>query len=64
MNEKQDRTEQIIREACKRPALDGQPVSDAAIDFMRDARARNARSQANKDASRRAAAQRVLDAMS
>src|SRR5258708_7542361 len=29
------RTEAIISEARKRPALDGQPVSEAAADFMR-----------------------------
>jgi hypothetical protein len=56
-------TEAIITEARKRPALDGKPVSDTAADFMRNAKARNARTQAEKDASRRAAVQRVLGAM-
>ncbi len=54
------RTEAIISEARKRPALDGQPVSEAAADFMRNAKARNARTQAGKDASCRAAAERVF----
>jgi len=58
-----ENTERIITEASKRPALDGQPVSDTAIDFMRNAKARNARTRAEKDESRRAAIQRVLDAM-
>ena len=40
--------------------INGEPVSDAAIDFMRNAKARNARSQAEKDASCRAAAERVF----
>jgi hypothetical protein len=53
-------TESIISEARKRPALDGQPVSETAVDFMRNAKARNARNQAEKDASRAAAVQRVL----
>src|SRR5258707_1324601 len=53
-------TEAIISEARKRPALDGQPVSEAAADFMRNAKARNERTQAGKDASCRAAAERVF----
>jgi len=55
--------DEIIAEVCKRPALDGKPVSEAAIDFMRNAKARNARTMAEKEASCRAAAQRVLDTM-
>jgi len=55
------RAEAIISEARTRPALDGQPVSEAAADFMRNAKARNEqRSQAEKDASCRAAAERVF----
>lgn len=36
---------------------------EAAFDFIRNAKARNARSQAEKDASRRANVERVLAAM-
>ena len=55
--------DEIIAEARQRPMLNGEPCSEAAIDFMRNARTRNARSQTEKDASRRAAVQRVLDTM-
>lgn len=55
--------DEIIAEVRTRPMLNGEPCSEAAIDFMRNAKTRNARSQAEKDASRRAAIQRVLDSM-
>jgi len=40
--------------------INGEPVSEAAADFMRNAKARNERSQAERDASCRAAAERVF----
>jgi hypothetical protein len=39
---------------------ENQDGGEAAFDFIRNARSRNARSQAQKDASRRASAGRVL----
>jgi hypothetical protein len=56
-------TEAIISEARKRPALDGRPVSETAADFMRNAKARNARSQAAKDMSRSAAVRETIRKM-